>query len=1158
MHASRAPRGRSDGGWREAMDPQTLERALRSALDEVEKAHAIIGQQKQDRDAMRERIRWLSDRALFFGLASASETLVLTKNDYDALSTVRPEDQTTWASLCASVGVDPAGIITLEQFSGHRSDPHADLQALADLPVLRRAVRTASEATPPPAFPGLTIEKRKQLEQRVDNILKEILKTEQDYVEAMREVVEDFYRPLLDSSFSVEGAILDSEGVHQIFGNVEDILLISEELLQGLHTRIVVEGQRKVSDIFLNMGFAFKLYSRYISRYEKASVTLRNASQNNDKFCKWLIDTVSFVEACGADPGLARRRTFPRLTRESGSPETSASSMSLDPNASESVFEESAIEEIPTLSLDICLQKLSNQLMKPVQRVVRYQMLVEELHKNTAKLGRPTVDLELCLARLRGVNDFNNEEIRVIESKEKLQKLQTRLGGRVRLVGSQKIVKFQHHIREQELVKVHGKGDRRTARCHLALLTDELLYSRPIESTNVGNRHAELKLHARIPLEPASTRFEDIEDDEIANGFANRIAIISAKRTFVVYCAGPDGPKDKRDWLEDLERAQQAARKRTGQGAKAYQHVGISIPVYQPDGPKCSSCSNHFGVMRRRHHCRLCGALVCDRCASNFVDMRKLNSPYDTEQVWGSDVRVCDDCVKWAGIFYQDHLRFKPISPDTSSKGGRMWITPVVQKVQETRLNQLADHAKKYSEAVEHLDPEMLHAETQREVLDDETRQARVKAAWRYAMLNVADHNVHDGSRQASANANIGGLWTGWLWKRGGGTSVFGRQNWKKRWFVLTSQQLAYYENVEQHMKMTRPGDIRNTAKGTLDLLHCTVDSIDRVGLQCVITSRATGRGLHIAKFNPDNKEMIAGITTRDREDFLMLTSVLQSVVEVVVGTFGDWEHRTTRRSLAMHRDHESQKKEQAYKKAEYYAQKTQETHAHLQTVQQQIQRQADEVGPGPGGGRRQLSSHVRSSSSESCSSGRELSGWVLPPVPQQRPGSAAKLYNPAPSPRPISSAHSVTESSSQPPVPSVPPPTAPSPVADCPASLEPTRVVFGPETAHNLGINCGLRLGGNPDLARYSCCIEYFVRMEDGTDGPAKSCGKVCCYAAVRMKCGSCYARGDTARQLMLLSYACHNSRICPYALHGCSPLLCGRALVCCSCVASKCLRVL
>lgn len=543
---------------------------------------------------------------------------------------------------------------------------------------------------------------------------------------------------------------------------MEDILLISEELLVGLHTRVEVEGQRKVSDIFLNMGFAFKLYSRYISRYEKASAALRNAAQSNEQFSQWLIDTVSFIEACGADPSLARRRTFQSSTDLNSATNLSGLSWSeleesgRGDSTTELVLDDSLEPEIPALPLEICLQKLSNQLMKPVQRVIRYQMLVEELHKNTARLGLPTLDLELCLVRLRGVNDFNNEEIRINESKEKLQKLQTRLGGRVRLVGSQKVVKFQHHIREQELVKIHGKGDRRTARCHLALLTDEILYSRPVESKKVGSRRAELNLRSRIPLEPASTRFEDIPDEEDASGFANRIAIVSAKRTFIVYCPGPNGASDKQDWLEDLHRAQNAARKKTGHGGDAYQHAAISFPIYEPSGPSCSICNQQFGVMRRRHHCRLCGALVCDPCASSFVDLRKLNHPYDPEQAWGAVERVCDDCIKWAGIFYQDYLRFVPVSPNASRRAGRMWIPAVVQKVQETRLNQLADRTQTRPEAAEHSGPNELEGtgETEQDALDDETRQARVKAAWRYAMRNVVEQDYSQrGLQHTSAGA---------------------------------------------------------------------------------------------------------------------------------------------------------------------------------------------------------------------------------------------------------------------------------------------------------------------------------------------------------------------------------------------------------------------
>ena len=605
----------------------------------------------------------------------------------------------------------------------------------------------------------------------------------------------------------------------------------------------------------------------------------------------------------------------------------------------------------------MCIQMLSNELIKPVQRVPRYEMLLKELHKNTAKLGEPTVDLELCLARLRSVNDFNNEEIRVLESKDKLHRLQARLGGRERLVGSQKMVKFQHHIREQELIKIHGRGDRRVAPCHLALLTEELIYSRPVEAGK-----SNLKLHARIKLEPASTRFEDLpDDDERGSGFANRIAIISAKRTFIIYCPGPRGNEDKEDWLMDLNRAQVAAREATGQQAEAYHHVAISQPVYQPDGPACSICSAQFGVRRRRHHCRLCGGLVCDPCASSMVDLSKLNNPLETDealgQSWGVVERVCDDCVKWAKIFYQDYLRFIPPGlthqlartsrHNPISDASRYWIVPVVQKVQETRLNQLLhDRANNPTDSGGDIDAVAValtvEEETAQELLVVEQRQARVKAAWRYAMKHAHDQDFHRsqvGSQVGSqvhaggggSGGNLGGLWSGWLWKRGGGTSTFGRQNWKRRWFVLTNEELSYYETVEDMARMTAH---QNTAKGALDLRDYMIASVDRDHLQCELKSRAGGRDLMIAKCDASSHEAVASITTRDREDFLMLASVLQGLLEVTVAT-----------AMQISKNAEFAKKEAAFREAEYYAKQADETHANLQDIHAQIEATIDDAG---------------------------------------------------------------------------------------------------------------------------------------------------------------------------------------------------------------------
>jgi hypothetical protein len=124
-------------------------------------------------------------------------------------------------------------------------------------------------------------------------------------------------------------------------------------------------------------------------------------------------------------------------------------------------------------------------------------------------------------------------------------------------------------------------------------------------------------------------------------------------------------------------------------------------------------------------------------------------------------------------------------------------------------------------------------------------------------------------------------------------------------------------------------------------------------------------------------------------------------------------------------------------------------------------------------------------------------SNALLPEIPPWAPQNDSV---PAPLPR------------RPPAVPAVPSSTTVSFIADCPQSLQPFSVEFGAETARHLGINCGLQLGGSPDLAQYSCCLKYFVRMEDGSDGPAKSCGKVRQFPTFYVKSSMSRLNGPTS----------------------------------------------
>lgn len=70
------------------------------------------------------------------------------------------------------------------------------------------------------------------------------------------------------------------------------------------------------------------------------------------------------------------------------------------------------------------------------------------------------------------------------------------------------------------------------------------------------------------------------------------------------------------------------------------------------DAKACRVCDRKFGLLtRRRHHCRRCGLVVCDKCSSNKVFLNSSDILQDPEGSLESTTvlaaqqqRVCDNC----------------------------------------------------------------------------------------------------------------------------------------------------------------------------------------------------------------------------------------------------------------------------------------------------------------------------------------------------------------------------------------------------------------------------------------------------------------------------------------------------------------------------------
>jgi len=80
---------------------------------------------------------------------------------------------------------------------------------------------------------------------------------------------------------------------------------------------------------------------------------------------------------------------------------------------------------------------------------------------------------------------------------------------------------------------------------------------------------------------------------------------------------------------------EKAAPPRTENGQLLYQ-----TSSWLPDNmnPNCVICKSQFTFLNRRHHCRLCGNVICDNCSKH----REMLAVWDAEQFVLS--RVCDTC----------------------------------------------------------------------------------------------------------------------------------------------------------------------------------------------------------------------------------------------------------------------------------------------------------------------------------------------------------------------------------------------------------------------------------------------------------------------------------------------------------------------------------
>ncbi|XP_054273922.1 rabenosyn-5 [Macrosteles quadrilineatus] len=102
--------------------------------------------------------------------------------------------------------------------------------------------------------------------------------------------------------------------------------------------------------------------------------------------------------------------------------------------------------------------------------------------------------------------------------------------------------------------------------------------------------------------------------------------------------------------------------------AKKKAHEQNKVPWLDGSAvPRCPSCTRSFHLARRQHHCRLCGAILCDECSS-FLPLQagyKLLDKPQPQDLEGTDLtlRICNICLELLESRQQqkDMITSKPI-----------------------------------------------------------------------------------------------------------------------------------------------------------------------------------------------------------------------------------------------------------------------------------------------------------------------------------------------------------------------------------------------------------------------------------------------------------------------------------------------------------------
>jgi len=217
----------------------------------------------------------------------------------------------------------------------------------------------------------LALAKADQQERRRLQIVKELLSTEEHYVQALSTISKVFLKPLRGKY----SGLLSPEKIRYIFGNIEQLLAYHKKFSKAMKERVDQwSSEQLIGDLFVNEASFLIIYSDYVTNYLTGNDTLKKEQASSPAFA-------SFVKKREAKP-------------------------------------------------ECKFQDIESFLIQPIQRIPRYNLLLQDLTKHTDQSHDDFSDLNRAIVKIKSITKYVNEMKREAENVVAIERISSSLIGK--------------------------------------------------------------------------------------------------------------------------------------------------------------------------------------------------------------------------------------------------------------------------------------------------------------------------------------------------------------------------------------------------------------------------------------------------------------------------------------------------------------------------------------------------------------------------------------------------------------------------------------------------------------------------------------------------------------------------------------------------------